>query len=184
MSYRRRRRTSRPSSPPLSPTSRPAASTAPARPDFVVRAAESDDDVAAIHAFLLAVSGPALLAPVDPADSRAEVYRVVHEEAAFVATVDGAIVGTLGIVMVPWWYNRAAQFLTDRWCFVAPAYRHAGVFSGLLAEADALAASVGLTFIFNGKSRRKDARRERIVYASPRKVAGDALGERTSCASE
>jgi GNAT superfamily N-acetyltransferase len=155
----------------LSPTSRPAASTAPARPDFVVRAAASDDDVAAIHAFLLAVSGPALLAPVDPVDSRAEVYRVVHEEAAFVATVDGAIVGTLGIVMVPWWYNRAAQFLTDRWCFVAPAYRHAGVFPGLLAEADALAAVTGVPFIFNGKARRRDAVHQNVTLTSPRKVA-------------
>jgi GNAT superfamily N-acetyltransferase len=156
--------------PPSSPTSRPAASTAPARPDFVVRVAAGGEDVAAIHAFLLAVAPPALLAPVDPVDSIGEVYRVVNEEAAFVALADGEIVGTLGIVMVPWWYNRATQFLTDRWCFVSPAHRHKGVFDALIAEADALAARLELAFIFNGKSRRRDKAHPRVAYTSPRKV--------------
>jgi len=114
----------------------------------------------------MVVAAPILLAPVDPNKTMAEIYRVVKEEAAFMAFVDGVLVGTLGVVYADWWYARDG-FLTDRWCFVAPQFRHRGIFAALLEEADALASAAGVPFIFNGKARRKS---KGAIFTSPRKV--------------
>jgi len=167
MSHRRRRRMRRKSSPPSLPISRPEASTEPRSPEFTILPAQSDQDVALIHAFLCQVAGPSLLAPINPEKSIAEVYRVVKEEAAFVAEASGgALIGTIGIVYADWWYALDG-FLTDRWCFVSPEFRHRGVFEAMLVEADELAAAAGVPFIFNGKARRAH---RGAIFTSPRKV--------------
>ena len=57
--------------------------------------------------------------------------RIVLDTNVLARAVRGGIgpaAELLGIVMVPWWYNRAAQFLTDRWCFVAPALEAIGLY--------------------------------------------------------
>ena len=121
-----------------------------------------------IHAFLCRVAAPVLLAQISAEKSIAEVHRVVKEEAAFVAEAPGALlIGTLGIIYADWWYALDG-FLTDRWCFVLPEFRHRGVFEAMLAEADALAAAAGVPFIFNGKARRA---RKGAIFTSPRKVS-------------
>ena len=135
---------------------------------IIIWPAAGEADAAAIHRFLCVTGAPVLLAPIDPVKSMAEVLRVVQEEAAFVAERAGELVGTIGIVYADWWYARAG-FLTDRWCFVAPSLRHRGVFAGLIAEADALAAAAGVPFVLNGKARRKIA--ENVIATSPRMAA-------------
>lgn len=128
----------------------------------------------AIHAFLLVVAGPVLLAPVDPVKSITEIHRVVTEEAAFMAFRGEEFIGTIGIVMADWWYSQDG-FLTDRWCFVLPEYRNRGVFDALIAEADLLAGASGVRFVFNGKAARRSPRTPNVIYTSPRKLAAEPM---------
>src|ERR1700761_695187 len=97
MSRRRRRRTS-----PQAP--------------LHIRYAENDDDVIAIHRFLLAVAGSRLLAPVNVFKTLEEIIRVTKEEVAIMAMRGDRLVGTMGLIKPTWWYSDEA-FLTDRWNF-------------------------------------------------------------------
>lgn len=110
-----------------------------------------------------------LLARVDAEKSLAEVWRVVKEEAAFMAFIDDRLVGTVGITFAEWWYGEGG-FLTDRWNFTLPELRNGPVSQALLDEADRLAAASDLLFIQQGKTRR-DPKRGHTLYTMPRKAA-------------
>jgi hypothetical protein len=132
---------------------------------LVVRLASTDQDAAAIHAFLcdVAAASGALRCRVNPEKSMREVWRVVRafdlaepEETpygfALVAERAGEVVGTLGVICPDWWYGDG-KFFTDRWFFTRPVDRsEAG--PALRAEAEALAAEAGLPFVLNLKQRR------------------------------
>lgn len=92
--------------------------------------------------------------PVNPIKSFEEVVRVIANEAALMAIVDGFLVGTLGIIKPTWWYGDG-EFLTDRWHFVLPDHRHGAVDKALMAEAQLLADAAGLEFIDQGKIRER-----------------------------
>lgn len=138
--------------PHFSKTSSAAAPTA--TPEITVRFAETDHDAVAIHRFLLVVAGPAMRCPVNPIKSLEEVCRVIAQEAALMAIVDGFLVGTLGIIKPTWWYGDGA-FLTDRWHFVLPDHRHGAVDEALMEEAFKLADNAGLEFVDQGKIRER-----------------------------
>lgn len=100
--------------------------------DITVRYAESDADVIAIHAFLCIAAGPKLPAPIDPKDSATEVWRVTREEIAIMAMRDDKLVGTIGLICVPFWWNTKIKYLVNRWAFCIPGIR---AFQPLLREA-------------------------------------------------
>lgn len=88
--------------------------------DLEIRAAETDQDVVAIHAFLCVVAGPMLPGPIDPNDSATEVWRVVNHECALMAINDeGNLVGTIGLVKPKFWWGKT-EFLANRWFFTLP----------------------------------------------------------------
>jgi hypothetical protein len=118
----------------------------------VIRYAENDNDVIAIHQFLLVVARPAMLCPVNPIKSLNEIIRVTKEEVALMAIKDGHLVGTLGLIRPVWWYGDEA-FLTDRWHFVLPQFHHGEPDKALKAEARKIADDTGLKFIDQGKIR-------------------------------
>lgn len=135
------------------PTSSAAARTASPEPAAIaVRYAAGDDDVIAIHQFLLRYAQPALRCPVNHAKSAQEVWRVCHENAGLMAFCGGEMVGTLGLMQAVWWYGDGA-FLTDRWHFVKPEHHHGPANAALIAEARGIAAAAGLEFIHQGKIR-------------------------------
>lgn len=136
--------------PPSLPTSKTAAPKSP--PDVEIRFAQTDDDVIAIHRFLLVVAQPAMHCPVNAEKSLHEVIRVTKFEAAIMAIVDGFLVGTMGIIKPTWWYGDG-EFLTDRWHFVLPDHHHGPVNDALIAEAHAIADSAALKFFHQGKAR-------------------------------
>jgi hypothetical protein len=114
--------------------------------EIIIRPAETDNDVIAIHGFLCVVAGPNLPGPIDPHNSINEIWRVVNDECALVATreEDGVekIVGTIGLVKVWfWWGDGTIQFLANRWFFALP-----GTPAGakLREEAEAIAKELGL----------------------------------------
>src|SRR5690349_11500050 len=92
-----------------STTASEAAILAPS--EATIRFAESEQDMVAIHQFLLAVAGPAMLCQVDPIKSLEEIMRVVAHEAALMLIKDGRLVGTMGIISPVWWYGNE-KFMT------------------------------------------------------------------------
>jgi hypothetical protein len=87
--------------------------------DLTLRYASSDEDVVAIHGFLCVVALPNLVAPIDPAKSATEVWRVVNHECALMAMRGNVLVGTLGILQADWWWGKG-QFFVNRWFFTLP----------------------------------------------------------------
>lgn len=121
----------------------------------IIRYAETDDDVIAIHRFLLVVARPAMRCPVDPKESLIEIIRVTKENVALMAIKGGMLVGTMGLIDPVWWYNPKHRFLADRWHFVLPEHQHGPVNTALIDEARKIAADAGLEFIHQGKIREK-----------------------------
>jgi hypothetical protein len=148
----------KPSSLHLSKTSSAAVSTAPTEflpPPVIgstIRYAETDDDVIAMHRFLLIVAQPAMRCPANPEKSLMEIIRVTKYEAALMAIHNGLLVGTMGIIKPDWWYGDG-EFLTDRWHFVLPEFMHHQVATDLFSEALKIADGAGLEFIHQGKIR-------------------------------
>ncbi len=160
MSRRRRSRTSLPSLPPGLSTGNGAASTAPpepeVRPEIVVRYAQSDQDVVAIHQFLLVVAGPTLPGPVDARKSAEEVWRIVHSNGpnlsvALMAIRNDLLIGTFGLICVPHWWSDL-KFLVNRWAFCLPGSR---AWKPLLREAKAIAVGSEMELHLIGENRGK-----------------------------
>jgi hypothetical protein len=129
-------------------------------PDFTIRFAAGDEDVQRLFHFLVFVSIPKLLAPVNAIDAVNEVNRVVNgvgtgDGFAVLAEIGTEIVGSLGIIKVPWWYNHEAFFLTDRFLFCFPALWNKGVGTRLLAEAGAISKQTELLMIINGHAKKR-----------------------------
>lgn len=118
-----------------------------------MRFAESEQDMTAIHQFLIAVAGPAMAGRLNPLKSLQEIIRVVTDEAALMLIRDGHLVGTMGIINPVWWYSDDA-FMTDRWHFVLPELYGTPEAKMLLDEAIKLAEASGLPFIHQGKLRK------------------------------
>jgi hypothetical protein len=149
-----------PTSPPFSPPSSPTLRLVDQieQPDaeaITIRYAETDDDVIAIHQFLLIVARPQMRAPVDPIASLEEIIRVTRDEVAIMAIKDGHLVGTLGLIHVPWWYAPDHDFMVDRWHFVLPQFQNGDVNRMLESEAQSIADEAGIEFINQGKIREK-----------------------------
>jgi hypothetical protein len=128
-------------------------SIVPPQPDAVeIRYASTDDEVIAIHRFLLVVAVPAMRCPVDPVKSLHEIIRVAQYEAAIMAIQNGMLVGTMGLMKANWWYGDGS-FLTDRWHFCLPQFWHGAVNDALINEAKQIAGAANLEFIHQGKIR-------------------------------
>lgn len=112
--------------------------------ELEIRYAQSDADVVAIHGFLCVVAGPALPGQIDPKASAIEVWRVVNHEAAVMAIRGDRLVGTIGIIQAPSWWNPKVRFLTNRWCHCLPG---SGALKPLLAEATEIAKANEQEFI-------------------------------------
>lgn len=120
--------------------------------DITIRYAESDDDIIAIHRFLLIVAGPVQPGPVDAQKSAVEVWRVVTQDVGAIMALDGdRLVGTMGIIRVTHWWGDV-DLLYSRWFFALPR-SHAG--RPILKEADELAKGMGLELIVINEAKGK-----------------------------
>lgn len=123
-----------------------AAPTVP--PEASIRFASTDEEICAIHRFLLVVATPVLQCEVNVEKSLTEIIRVAKHEAAMMLMVDDMMVGTMGLIRPTWWYGDAT-YLTDRWHFALPAFDA----SKLMREASWIAQRAGLKFLHQGKIR-------------------------------
>ena len=83
------------------------------------------------------------------------------------------LVGTMGIIKPSWWYGDA-DFLTDRWHFVLPAFMHTPTAELLMTEARSIGKLAGLEFIHNGKLR---AGKDGVVRRMPRVYSPESVNE-------
>lgn len=143
---------------------------------ITIRYAETDQDVVAIHQFLLVVAAPDALCPIDPIESLQEVIRITQDNVALMAIKDGRLIGTLGIINVGFWYNSSYSFMTDRWQHVLPQFRNGDVNRMLEAEADSIAEAAGQKFIHQGKIRGKRGRL--MLFPRLSVPESDTLGKR------
>lgn len=156
MSRRRRRQISPQFLQPSSKTSSEAVAPNPPDGEVVIRMAETDDDVIAMHKFLLMVARPAMrCSPGNGQKSLIEIIRVTKYEAALMAIKGGMLVGTMGVMKASWWYGDG-EFLTDRWHFVLPQLWHSDVNRDLIAMAKGIAEEAGLEFIHQGKLKERN----------------------------
>lgn len=109
--------------------------------DIVVRVAETDDDIIAMHRFLCVLAGPALPGPIDARDSVHEMHRLTKHDVALMAMKGDLLVGTLGLAFMSFWWNTKIQFLGNRWLFAIPG---SGAWRPLLEEARAIGVGSGL----------------------------------------
>jgi hypothetical protein len=135
-----------------------------------IRYAESEQDMTAIHQFLLVVAAPAMQCPVNPLKSLEEIIRVVRSEVALMLVRDGRLVGTMGIVNPVWWYGDAT-FLTDRWHFVLPEIMNTPAADMLEDEAIKIAEAAGIKFVHQGKIRKG---KKGVLRLMPRVYGGDS----------
>lgn len=121
------------------------------REPIVVRYAATDADVVLIHKFLCFIAGPKLPGAIDPKDSIHEVWRVVKDEVALMATRGDDLVGTMGLALLrQWWGN--VRFLGNRWFFCVPGSR---AWKPLLKEARAIAVASEVECIIASEERGK-----------------------------
>lgn len=116
---------------------------------------KTDEECVELHRFLCLIAQPVLLAPIDAADSMAEVLRIRGEGISLVARCDGEIVGALGLTESTFWFNQGRAFFSDRWLFVFPHFHHAGVASALLAEAAVICHEANVPLIIQGKMKHR-----------------------------
>lgn len=98
------------------------------------------------------VAKPALQGEVNVVKSLNEIIRVAKFEAAIMVMHNDIMVGTMGLIRPTWWYSDA-DFITDRWHFVLPAFMHTPTADALMIEAKEIARLAGLKFLHNGKIR-------------------------------
>lgn len=120
--------------------------------EIEIRYASTDDDVIAIHKFLLVVAAPSAVDGINVVKSLQELIRVSKEGVALMAISGGVLVATLGLMKVEWWYNDTF-FMTDRWHFCLPTFWHGEADKKLVDEAKTIANLAGLRFVDNGKLR-------------------------------
>lgn len=140
-----------------------------------IRYASTDEEICAIHRFLMIVAeqAGALRCPINVVKSLDEIIRVAKFEAAIMVMHGDSMVGTMGIIKPSWWYGDA-DFLTDRWHFVLPAFMHTPTAALLMTEAKSIASIAGLEFIHNGKLR---AGKDGVLRLFPRIYAPESVSE-------
>lgn len=140
-----------------------------------IRYASTDEEICAIHRFLMVVAeqAGALRCPINVEKSLLEIIRVAKFEAAIMVMHGEMMIGTMGIIQPRWWYGDA-DFLTDRWHFVLPAFMHTPSAELLMIEAKSIGKLAGLEFIHNGKLR---TGKDGVLRRMPKVYLADSVNE-------
>jgi hypothetical protein len=135
-----------------------------------IRYAETEQDMVAMHEFLLVVAQPAMQCKVNVVKSLQEIIRVTRDEVALMLVRDGRLIGTMGLVNPVWWYGDEG-FLTDRWHFVLPELFATPEAEMLEDEAIKIAQAAGTQFIHQGKIRKG---KKGVLRLMPRVYGGES----------
>jgi GNAT superfamily N-acetyltransferase len=128
-----------------------------------IRIAQTDDDIAAIHRFMIAHAAAEMAeAEVDALIYMRTIHDTVREGAGLIATVDGEIAGYLGLWKSRYDYSKAS-FLHDRGFYVLPRHRGGAVGAALLREARTIADEAGLSLKIIDTNPRKRRAQSRLA---------------------
>ena len=109
-----------------------------------IRIARSDDDVVAIHRFMIAHAAAEMAeADVDALIYMRTIHDTVTQGAGLIAMIGDEIAGYLGLWKSQYDYAKAS-FLHDRGFYVLPRHRGGAVGAALLRDARAIADDAGL----------------------------------------
>jgi GNAT superfamily N-acetyltransferase len=137
-------------------------------PAVIIRFAQSDDDIVAIHRFMIAHAAAEIAeAEVDALIYMRTIHDTVREGAGLMAMIGGAIAGYLGLWKSQYDYSKA-YFLHDRGFYVLPAHRGVAG-AALLQEARAIAqeGELALKIIDTNPSKRRRAVTGQILGFRP-----------------
>jgi GNAT superfamily N-acetyltransferase len=125
----------------------------------LVRIAQSNDDIVAIHRFMIAHAAPEMAeAEVDALIYWRTIHDTVTQGAGLIAVIGQNIVGYLGLWKSQYDYAKAS-FLHDRGFYVLPAHRGGAVGAALLREARTIAddAELSLKIIDTNPTKKRRA---------------------------
>jgi hypothetical protein len=112
--------------------------------DLTVRYAADREDARALFHLLMGLYDEVGVMPMDPVRALASISEVIQRGAALIVhDAEGAIIGSLGLLPVPYWYAQGHHFL-EIWCYVQPPHRDGRAFELMLAEATKLSDETGL----------------------------------------
>ena len=105
----------------------------------MIRAADSDDDIIAVHKLLMVMGNEVAREPVDPIMVMEHIVGLVRKQggAVLMAFHESELAGVLGLQERHQWWTRST-FLADAPLYVLPEYRNTDVFPALLQEARAI----------------------------------------------
>jgi GNAT superfamily N-acetyltransferase len=131
-----------------------------------IRIAQSDDDIVAIHRFMIAHAAPEMAeAEVDTLIYMQTIHDTVTQGAGLIAVIGDEIAGYLGLWKSQYDYSQAS-FLHDRGFYVLPAHRGA-VGAALLREARIIADDAGLALkIIDTNPRKRRCVKSRIALTA------------------
>lgn len=126
-------------------------------PSYRVELGEAGDEIKITKFIMALYHAVGADDPVDVAKGLKTLNYCLANGAVFNVVIDatGEIVGSLGLIKADYWYS-PAEFLTDRWFYIAPAHRNGIVLRMLLMEARELADQLKLRirlFIDNAADR-------------------------------
>jgi GNAT superfamily N-acetyltransferase len=144
----------------LEPSYQTSSDAAPNAPDVIVREAETEADVVALHRLLLVQGQEQAVAPVDHIKVMERLADALEDKERFcmlMAIVGDRLVGYLLLMQVTYWFSQTS-FLGDFGFYVLPAYRKQGIGRRLLSDAQVIADAAGMglkVYVFNPRNRRR-----------------------------
>ncbi|QCG94968.1 GNAT family N-acetyltransferase [Azospirillum sp. TSA2s] len=106
----------------------------------------TDVDLPALIGLLRVMHAEVGIGRLDEPKAVGMISHVLTSGAVFVAELDGAIVGSVGLTADSWWYSQD-RFLTDVWTFVHPDARKTRAAALLIGEARAMAKRLGAPLV-------------------------------------
>jgi hypothetical protein len=136
-------------------------------PDIVISYAKTDQDCLDIHLFLCLVAQPHLMTSIDANDSINGILDARDNGHIIIAKHDDHILGTLGLIRMNWWYNTKQKFLTNRFFFCLPQFKHLGVGTRLEQEAMAIGQELGLPVLIVSHTKQRNSSRPYFAREKP-----------------
>jgi len=108
---------------------------------------------------------------IDANDSIKGILDARDNGLIVVARKDSHIIGVLGLVIMSWWYNTKAEFVTNRFFFVLPQFKHLGVGAQLEQEAMAFGKAFDLPVLIVSHTKQRNS--SRPFFARERQLRGE-----------
>ena len=101
------------------------------------------------------------MSSINPGNAYAMVRKIIKDGVVFVATIEGEIIGSIGLVPAPWWFSDEV-FLRDYWTVVKKSRRNTRAITLLFEAAMDFADKTGTVMILGLFTEQKRALKSRL----------------------